>query len=226
VLTAHSHAGIAERVVAGVNVELLKWVGAALMLYEHAWRFGVGTFPGHVYFAGRVVFPAFVIALAASLRHARQETLTATWRRMAMWAAAAAAGSMIARGTPSNVLMTFAAGTFLYCVWAGFARVRWAAVLLTAWLAFGVEFGAYGVAAVFFALNAARTRNAAGAAVSATAAFIALALAQSNATIGAVGVIVACGIATIQLELPRIRRLFYWVYVAQWPLIALIKAVL
>lgn len=220
--TAVSIAGTIER----ADLELLKLVGAALMVYEHVWRYVVGSFPAHVQLLGRIVFPAFVLALALGMRFARQETVLGTCRRMALWGVVAGIGSMVVRDTPSNVLFTFALGTLLHAALFGFLRVRWIAIALCILLSFGCEGGPWWVMAVAAALTCARTNRAALRAVSGALAVLGICVGQYYVQAAAFGVAAALLLLLVPTAVPRVRRAFYWVYAGQWPLIAALRWVL
>lgn len=207
------------------GLEAIKWLAFALMVIDHLARYaidGLGPLP---WLGGRLVFPLFAIALGIGL--ARCTSRRSVFLRLVAWGVAAQLAMLIAApGTVAlNVLFTFAAGVALAEALLEqrviYQRIAIAIVaLLAACLA---EYGPIGAGLVAAAIWYGREhRNGALHWPSALAlAFGVLMLSPINGTaFGMLALPVAWVLTTWPIEIPRVRRLFYGGYVAQWCLVA------
>lgn len=212
------------------TIEAIKWLGVALMLLEHWFRFVVGALPDAVYYLGRLVFPLFVFALALALRAASWPTVRRVLLRLFVFATVAQAARLLLAAPPAdlNVIFTFGLGVLVVHALACAPRV-WAVLLVlgaTALVAPFCEFGLIGVAFVASCVMLARTRRPSlPQYIFAGVAFVGLAV-PNQSYFALVAAPVAIAIYYTGLHVPRIRGFFYWLYAGQWPVLAVASRVL
>lgn len=206
------------------NLDVLKWVGAVSMLVDHVWLhvFGPTTWSEAL---GSLALPLFGLALAegVAMQHkaSRQRTLT----RLFIGAGLAQFAVLFVRGfEPLNVIYTLLGGVLLDSLWR--YDFRWfertagvAAVFVVGAL---VEYGHVGV---LFTLALCRW-SASRSDLSLALALVGLAaLFPFNGNHWALAAIpVAVAISAMPRDTPRAASAFYYVYILQWPAIALLKA--
>lgn len=213
-------------VIAAESLEAIKWLALVLMLAEHVCFFVFGVMPWTVFFLGRLVFPLFAIALAFGVAHKTPAEKFDVVYRLAAWGCVASlASSLIRDALPLNVLFTFAFGVTLDSVWRLSGLRSWLLGLLILAGGFAVEYGPMGVVAVSAFMVAARADTTRSAITFLLVGSLLICLANGN-LFAAFAPLVAVAISRGGIEVPRIKRLFYWTYAGQWPLFALLKAAL
>lgn len=201
-------------------IEPCKWLGLVLMVAEHASWYVWHVMPAPVFMLGRMVFPLFGLALALGCVGKTRAELLGVVGRLAGWGVVAAAAGLLVRDPmPLNVLFTFALGIMLYSVLSSVNRGRRVVALLLVLAGFAVEFSVWGVIAVASLMLWARDQSRWG--------YLALAFgcfcAANGNVFAAFALPVAYAVELGQLELPRVRRLFYWTYAGQWPVFAVAR---
>lgn len=212
------------------GVEAIKWLAFALMLLDHLARYalhGLGPLP---WLLGRLVFPLFALALGFGL--ARRRAYGDLFLRLVVWGCVAQAAMLwAAPGTfKLNVLFTFACGIVI--AEAAFSRrtvlgVLFALAALVASCA--AEYGPVGALLVFAGIWYGRAHSEKPAHWPSALAFAALVLMLTpiNGTAFAVlAMPAAWALMRWPVEIPRVPRLFYAGYVAQWCVVALAAWVL
>lgn len=206
-------------------LEAIKWAALAAMLIEHVAHFAFGMRSGWPFIVGRAAFPLFSLALAVGLAGKTIEEQWRAARRLGCWGLAAGfLVALVKEPAPLNVLFTFALGVGLDAWWRGARGYKLAVTVAALPLAFAVEYGPLGVAAVALLAAWARSQTwRAGWKFAASVAFVAL--VPGNA-LSLLWWPLALVIGRLFPNLPRGRRLFYWAYAGQWPLLAALRAAL
>lgn len=212
------------------RIELLKWVGLAAMLTDHASAhlFNEGQHNGTVFYVvGRLAFPLFALALASGLATAGRETARHTALRLVAWGVVAQLATLLVRDYFAfNVLFTLAAGI---AAWLVETSQRQLLVKLLLWsllfLASSVaEYVWIGAAFVWLTIRWAHLPTYAR-----TLAMIfgAAALWVVNGNFVALAALpLAWLLALSPIEVPRIRRFFYAAYVGQYLLFYAVRSLL
>ena len=214
------------------SAELLKWLGAFFMLVEHVATFCFDIPDGVTHALGRLAFPLFLAGLVLTTpgtRALRVERTAELALRLAFWGALAQCAGFFVRGLlPLNVLFTFSAGAGL--VWCCASRGVWRFPLAVLIVGAGwfCEFGWAGVGVVAITMRAANAfvddvalRDTRSQWVLTVAGWAAgLSFGAVNAWNGNVwacfALVVVAVVLRLGVGLPRVRHVFYWVYVAQW----------
>jgi hypothetical protein len=200
------------------EVETLKWAGLGAMLTAHVVEFALGQPGGWPHAVGRLAFPLFVFAFASALRD--DNALVRVVSRLMVWGLIAQVGCFLVKGPlPLNVLFTFAIGVALYdcCLQREVSRLALGAVLLL--LSCVCEFGPAGAVCVALMLAAGRLWRTSAepelGRLCAVAALVLLCLWNGDGW-ALLAAPICIGVATLRLQLPRVRGLFYVTYAAQW----------
>lgn len=208
------------------SIEPLKWLGLALMLIEHVCRYVLDVFPPVVYVLGRMVFPLFAIALAVGLRDSDVVQRRNVALRLLVWGLPTAGIIYLVRDpVPLNILFTFAFGVTLHSVWRGVGRARVLVAVVMLLLGFVVEYGPAGVAAVALFCAAVREESRTELALHFAVGILAVCIANAS-WVPLLAPLVVAAVVTSGVEIPRVRRLFYWSYVGQWPVFAVLRGLL
>lgn len=215
-----SVAAVADVRSAPHGIEAVKWVGFLAMVYDHLEAFaGVALpFANHI---GALALPCFAVALAAGtvdVPPARK--IQIAWR-LFVWGAVAQVACMFVRDAlPFNVLFTLGAGLLSYAIIVyGEGVARW--LVLSAVLVIGAasEFSLAGVALVALLCGGLERDWSVYFALAVSVLLMPFNEWSPVASFALVG-------ATLLLdfgpEVPRIRRIFYPLYIAQWALLAVI----
>lgn len=201
------------------GIELLKWLGVFAMLYDHAAYFAGVSLP-YAHHVGSFAFPAFAYAMVAAMHDRPVGKYGQVARRMFTWGLIAQIAVVFVRDPlPLNVLFTLGAG-----------------LAFSALLSEDLTAKTVGSMAVFLALGAFAEFSVVG------VAFIVAAHAhvRGHSFLWPVAVSIflpvfnemslGASFATILIpyllqygpELTRVKRVFYPVYVLQWPLMRLL----
>lgn len=203
------------------GVEAIKWLAFALMVADHLARYALPSLGPVPWLLGRLVFPLFAIAFGAVAVSAIRAKDSRPLLRLVIWGAVAQVP--MAMAVPElralNVLFTFACGLLIARSFVSGASI-WRRVLgfaLAVLASCACEYGPVGALLVASCLWWGATRS--NWAVSAVIVAVAL-LTPINATaFGLLAVPVAWAFLRWPIEVPRIPRLFYYGYVAQWALV-------
>lgn len=209
------------------HVEAIKWIAASLMLFEHFHTFTLGHLPDVVYQLGRSVLPLFAFSLALSTCTLGPQKSFDVLARMLIFACLAqGAGYIGGKWDGLNVLFTLAAGfaAALVVVNPVPLHVRLGALAASAGVSLFCEFGPYGVLAVGLLVAGFRAGHIV---ISGVVCGLALALINLvNGTIAAyLAVVIVLFVCAWDIRVPRIKHAFYWVYVLQWPVLAVLRLV-
>ncbi len=206
------------------QLELLKWVALAFMFVDHFGRHLLGhTQESLVFGAGRLAFPLFVLVLAWNLARPgdRARRAARTTLRLAIACAVSTPAVIWARGEPGlvNVFGTLGLGTALCWVLETRGHLLWRGALCVLICAAGnhVEFDVVGVC-LLPAIYLWRAHDLREAAAFSVISF--LAVTHLNGSYGGLygyigtlsAVPLACLVARVRLEVPRMRWLFYAIY--------------
>lgn len=201
------------------GIELLKWLGVFAMLYDHAALFAGVSLP-FAHHVGSFAFPAFVYAMVGAMHDKPVGKFAQVARRMFMWGLLAQIAVCFVRDPlPLNVLFTLGAGLGL----SALLSEELSPPVFLSMAAFAVlgafsEFSIPGLAFIVAAHAHVRGHSF----VWPVAASIFLAV-FNEFSLGASFAAVACGfLLQFGPELKRIPRVFYPLYVLQWPLMRLI----
>lgn len=199
------------------RVELIKWLGVVLMLWDHSKYLGGGLPAWQV--MGRGAYPLFALAFGYALSvvpDSRQLLV----RLLYMGLIAECVGAWTVTGDGDlNVLFSFALVAWLeHSRRAGASPAGWflriVVVLAVSPL---VEYGAAGLALTAVASHYWRRPDWIRAALLAVASL--LLLVPNYSFLGTWWLLAALVLLQAPIGLPRIPRVFYWVYVGQWPLL-------
>lgn len=196
------------------HLEAVKWVACALMLVEHYFRFVVGTLPIEIFALGRAVFPMFALSLAFGIAGASIQSQARVAVRLFAWAVIAGlAGAVVRDAFPVNVLATLGLGILAYLSMRVGSLIALLACVLAGLL---VEFGPAGVISVAVFCVAAGLSDIR---LQLIGIFVATAvLVVPNGVHAAlVGLPIVIFLRCVNVRVPRVRRIFYWVYALQWP---------
>lgn len=195
------------------RVELLKWLGVALMLLDHGKYLGLVA-PEWI---GRGALPLFALAFGYAL-NVVPDTRALLVRLLYAGVCAEALGAWALTGSDLNVLFLFA-----LCTWLAHARRSCTPTgyFVRVALAFAfsplVEYSAGGLLLVLAAQWFMDRRSLSSAAAVVAASLV---LVVPNDSLWAtLWVIFGMAMLAAPLGLPRVRRAFYVVYVAQWPIL-------
>lgn len=198
------------------RLEFVKWLGVALMLVDHAAKFAGWETPAWQ-LLGRGAYPLFALAFGYAL-NVCPDVRALLVRLLYCGLLAEVLGAWtVTGGSPFNVLISFALCAYLiHKRRAGSGPVRLAIAGVFVWLV--AEFTEYGVAGVLTTLAACWFWGAP------SWARAGLLLAASVLLIVPNGVwwatpwlVVGIGFCFAPVGVPRVPRVFYWLYVGQWP---------
>lgn len=207
-------------------IEAWKWVGMVAMLIEHVAHFGVGMEQGWPFVIGRLAFPLFTVALAYGLAEKSVPELLRAAGRLALWGCAAGIVGLAVRDfAPLNVLFTFALGVLVHWSIRHYHRGAVFVFLGASCASLLVEYGFFGVMAVACALHGARQRTAWSQLGWLVFAVLLISMVRFN-ELAVLSIPVLLLLDAVKVEIPRVRRMFYWVYVGQWPLIAAVRVLM
>lgn len=199
------------------RVELLKWLAVVLMLWDHTKYLGDGLGAWQV--MGRGAYPLFVLAFGYALTvvtDSRQLLVRLLY--MGLIAECLGAWTVTADGQ-LNVLFSFALVTWLaHCRRAGASPVGYVVRVAVALAA--AAFVEYGPAGVLLTMAASYYWTRPGwirAGVLAAAGV--LLVVPNNSFLGLWWLLSGVVLVQAPIGVPRVRRAFYVVYVAQWPLL-------
>lgn len=211
-------------IVSTDGVELLKWLGAAAMLVEHVAHFVYGDRSGWPIIIGRAAFPLFALALAVGVNGKTIADEIGVARRLALWGVATFfLVALVKEPLPLNVLFTLALGLAWDTLWRAAWRYRYAALVLAFPLMLTVEYGPLGVAAVAALCASVRRQGLRSWLLLTLGAFLIAAVPGNIVSIIWWPIALAAA-ALLHLEVPRIKRAFYWIYAGQWPILAALRA--
>jgi hypothetical protein len=220
------------------QLELLKWIALASMFIDHFGRHLLGWGDATWVFAsGRVAFPLFALVLGLNLARSgdRAGRAARSTGRLAIWCVISIVPSVLARGEPwiVNVLGTLGLGAALCWVIESRAStpLRVAACIAIGIASRHVEFGLAGVflvGAIFF--WKAEERPAAAL----LAVLLLLVIAWLNRTTGGMyGLLgtlacvpIAWTVRHLPARVPRLKRVFYFIYPIHLALIGVAKRML
>lgn len=198
-------------------VELLKWLGLAAMLYDHAELFA-GVLLPYAASVGAFAFPFFAIALGAALGLEPSGKLALVVRRLFFWALIAQVVVVFVRDPmPLNVLFTLAAGVLAFVGTESRRSGRGAVLVLGAvGVSLVSEFSILGATFVWASLYVfSRRRQPLWLCLPA----IPLYLFNEGSMFSVVAVVAAAALLSQSVSVPRVKRVFYLAYIAQWPLL-------
>lgn len=205
------------------HLELTKWAGLGAMLVDHIGWYSFGVHHPVAEAIGGLAFPLFAWAFAFGVVGLPRERLGRVLLRLTAWAGMAQlAVLMVREGMPWTVLSTFLLGTVIYGAVMHIPRaLSWLVVVGAVALSTQVEYGIVGSSFVAASLFYARFKTPA-----AVAAVVALLIALtpfngSASAVAAVGVVYLLN--ELPRDLPRLRGMFGPVYVAQFPLLRLLR---
>lgn len=205
-------------------IELMKWIGLVAMLVEHVAHFALGWSNGWPFVVGRLAFPLFTVALALGCAHKTVPELRSIVVRLVGWGAVAGlVGGLVRDPVPLNVLFTFALGVMLHATLRDTGRWRFFVLLVVALLSMVVEYGPLGVAAVACAMHAARRDGRWEQGGWMLFSLLLVCCVKFNEP-ALVAIPVVFGLLVLRLDVRRTRGVFYWAYVGQWPVIALMRS--
>lgn len=219
---------MALSIVSTSRVEILKWLGVAAMLVDHYADFVIGDRSGIPAIIGRAAFPLFAVALAFGIVGKTTAEQYAVARRLASWGFGTFfLVALVKDPMPLNILFTFALALCVDGIWREARAYRHAITIALLPLAFAVEYGPTGVLGVVVLCSAARLEG--GFRQWVRLAIAALAIALPSNVISLVWwplIIAIASVPALSVEVPRIKRVFYWTYAAQWPVFAVLRAAL
>lgn len=203
------------------NFEWLKWCGLVAMLFDHVQVYGFGQATSLSEFVGGFAFPLFAVSLAAGVVLKHDDALGAVAIRLLVWACVAQIGVVLFRGAvPINVLFTLAFGLVAYLLYQSESLASQFVLSGLIVASVIVEFSVIGVLFVWSMIAAFRSENWFGLLVPFALSFLLVPFNgwQFSPMLAAVAVPL---IALIPRDLERVPRIFYWLYVAQWPVLFL-----
>lgn len=202
------------------RIEVVKWTAVALMLADHLAKFaGIGV-PAW-WWLGRGAFPLFCLAMGYALSVVPDAR--GFLRRLVVWGfiAEIAGAWSLTRGLPLNVLFLFA-----LCAWVvhrvRIGPTRWGWVWIGLVSLMCAELTEYGIAGFALVLGCWYffQRPSAGRLVLMLG--LSLLLVYGNKSfVGTAWLAAGALMLMIPAGLPRVRRVFYVVYAAQWPVLLL-----
>jgi len=206
-------------------VEVLKWTGLAAMLVEHA-ALAFGAEPhGWAFQVGRLAFPLFLYSFALAMAGASRKKALRAASRLLPFAVAAQLVVGLVRAEPLlNVLFLFV------CLLAWLAAddlPKWQRYLVKALCLLVMNFTEFHFAGLAMGIGLVRTferESLVWPALAGSAFALNCFVDQTPAAVAAVSaglLIAACGIRA-----PRVRFLLPGLYVAQWPVLAVLQRVL
>lgn len=196
------------------HIETIKWLAAVVMLVEHYFTYAIGHLPAEVYTVGRSVFPLFGLALGFGIAQLSTKDQSVIAARILVWSVVAfVAGLGVREALPYNVLGTLGLGL------AGFVSLRqgnlWG-MLLAILLSVPMEFGPAGVICVVAMCFAGGSYNS-WLQIALVLAGIAVLAVPNGCHAAFLAIPVLIFVRSLNVELPRIGRVFYWIYALQWP---------
>jgi hypothetical protein len=213
----------AESALSIQGLELCKWLGLVAMLWEHCAVYLTLPLP-FPQVVGALAFPFFAVGLAAGLAGKPAGKKAQVVRRLFVWGMGAQVASVLVRDLlPLNVLFTLGCGVLLHLAWKDSTGKARAGVVALA-LAFSVatEFATFGALLVAALLAHLETGKQGVFAPWALAASLPLYAFNEGSFFATVGVLGALLVLQYGPMVSRARRVFYPVYVFQWPLFKLL----
>lgn len=203
------------------RVELLKWVAFAFMLVDHAGQYLGVELPAWN-LLGRGAFPLFALTVGYGLA-VGPDTRAMLLRLIYCGTMAEVLGAWSVTGGQLNVLFLFALAAWqvhLSRVSASLAR-RAVALALAIVLAVATEYGIAGLVLVmvcwWFWCGTSRTRAL-------CVVLVSLLLVVPNYSfLGTWWLVGGLALLLLPVGVPRLKRAFYWGYVAQWPLLWVLR---
>ena len=202
------------------GIELTKWLGVICMIYDHLEYFGGVDLP-MASAVGALAFPFFAIALAAALADSKPGKREIVVKRLLIAAIIAQVAVVLVRDVlPLNVIFTLAAGVIAYGALEAESEWRKAGMTAVA-LIIGTlaEFSFIGTGVVLLAMAHYRVGWSKWWVVGACVPLFAFNEMQMIAPVGAW---LAFWLVDNGPVIPRIKRVFYPVYVLQYPLLRLL----
>lgn len=203
------------------GVEAVKWLAFALMVADHLARYAFPSLGPIPWLLGRLVFPLFALAFGMV---AYTAAASKDWRpvyRLVVWGLVAQVPMAFAvpKLQALNVLFTFACGLILGRAFFAGAPIwrRCLGGVLALIASCACEYGPIGAALVASALwwGSSHSRWS----LAAVAASIGLLTAINGTAFGVLALPLGLAMLRWPIEVPRIPRLFYYGYVAQWALV-------
>lgn len=224
-LTASSAIGDwRERIQSG-HVEVLKWVACVLMLFEHFAGFAFEWSSIWPHAVGRAVFPLFAFALACGLARSNADHIRSVIIRLSLWGCISVVAVALVRDpAPLNILFTFALGILFEQLVTGVSKYRglgMIAVLLASMLVEYSTTGVLGVACLFHAMRTTEARSYGWG-----LAGLGFICWSNGNLLPIVAPMIVAIVVLLDVQLPRVRRVFYPIYAGQWVVIALTRAAL
>jgi len=201
------------------GIELAKWLGVLAMLYDHLQLFAGWPLPwaDHV---GAFALPLFTVALAEALRDSPPGKLIEVGRRMLVWGCVAQVPLLFVReALPLNVLFTLGFATLGVGLWQRnrpWDRIAGALAIATTLVA---EFALFGGAFVVVAMSVAASR---GPVWWSMLAALPLFVFNAGSLMAIPATLLGSIVCSAPFAVPRIGRVFYYVYVLQWVVLAVL----
>lgn len=206
------------------QIEVLKWIALVAMLVGHLNRYVLDLAHGWMFFFGRQAFPLFALALGAALMRRGGDGDSAERCAYALFpfAVAAQIGVLLVGGGPPNILFLYlAAAAWVACSYQHGALELFVVRGLALVVAFLAEFSLPGF---FFCIALWRwieTRIHYQLALAGVLFMLVSWLEGSFAGLLAPGI--AAAVWLWRIELPRVRRLFRWAYMGQFPALIVLR---
>ena len=208
--------------------ESMKWLGLIAMLIDHVNIYVLSDQFPQAEFAGSLAFPLFAFALATGLADASHEIRFRVIYRLFIFGVIAEVARRLFVGESGelNILFTFGLGVLAYELGRGdtvgsFLLVVLCGVLGTVF----VEYWAYGVLFVYALLVAVEARNSVILWCIAFVPMYAFYLFNDFNHWAWFAIPIALALSFLP-DLPRIRGVFYWFYVIQFPVFFFVRSLL
>lgn len=201
------------------NLEWLKWLGFGCMIIDHIGFYVFGVIHPVAEAFGALALPLFAVALGAGIAW-NPEIWVRVAFRMLRFAFAAQIAVMLVRGPfPLTIISTLFCGLGIF-IWAHAEEPllkKIGAIALLSFVGVFTEFTLVGVAFVTFTLAAVRY----GTLVWVVPWWLLLAaLTPFNGNLWAFAVLpIIVFVSMFPSDLGRIRGVFYWLYVVQYPIL-------
>jgi hypothetical protein len=203
-------------------IESVKWLAAFLMLVDHVNRYVLEDQNIWFYYVGRLVYPLFAVALGVSMCGRDQSSMGRAFKRTVMWAILAQVASWLVRDpAPWNILFVLAAGLLIV---SQIERRSWWVVASIFLALIACPFAEYSVAGVFVAVSGIYFgRHQSAGTLAAFVFSVAFLQVENGIPFALLSFPVLALLAWWRIEIPRIRNSMQFIYVAQFPLLALAK---
>lgn len=205
--------------LASGQLEVLKWIALAAMLLEHVQKFWLRDLPS-LEPVGRLAFPLFAFALCFNLQRGNFSAVAPrVLSRLVLFGLLAQLGyAPLQSHLVGNVLFSMACGVAAFWAWRELSASAFVlAALVLAAVAWWCEFWLCGFALVLSLLfcfeSPTRLRwLMVGLALGSVAALSMMPWALLVVPLVWI-------VSRVSVNFPRVPHVFYWVYVAQWPLL-------